>query len=253
MDIINNDKPYILITGASSGMGKNMAIGFSKNINVILNGRNIDRLNETLSLCEPCGSHYIWEKDLSKLDDIEESLKSFLVEHNISISYFVHCAGYMKMLPLKMVNLENIITTFSTNVFSATLISKILNQKKINSGKLKSVVFISSNISNMGAKAFSVYASSKGALDSMMRCLAVELAPNVRVNSVLPGAVRTEMTDSIFKNDEIATRMTNTYPLGLGLPEDIFNAVNYLLSDNARWITGQQFVVDGGRTINITG
>ena len=79
------------------------------------------------------------------------------------------------------------------------------------------------------------------------------LAPNVRINSVLPGAVQTQMTQSIFENEEVAKRMLVTYPLGLGRPEDVYNAVSFLLSDKARWITGQQLVVDGGRIINITG
>jgi len=86
-----------------------------------------------------------------------------------------------------------------------------------------------------------------------MRCLAVELAPRVRVNSVLPGAVKTEMTDGIFADDEIAGRMEKEYPLGIGSPEDIADMVRFLLSENAKWITGQQLTVDGGRTINISG
>jgi NAD(P)-dependent dehydrogenase (short-subunit alcohol dehydrogenase family) len=99
----------------------------------------------------------------------------------------------------------------------------------------------------------SIYGSTKGALDSLMRCLAIELAPKVRVNSVLPGGVKTEMTASIYENKELIDRMEATYPLGFGYPEDIYEAVNFLLSDKSRWITGQQFTVDGGRTINITG
>jgi NAD(P)-dependent dehydrogenase (short-subunit alcohol dehydrogenase family) len=142
---------------------------------------------------------------------------------------------------------------FNTNVISASLIVKTLISKKINISALNNVVFISSNISNMGAKAMSIYGSTKGALDSLMRCLAIELAPKVRVNSVLPGGVKTEMTASIYENKELIDRMEATYPLGFGYPEDIYEAVNFLLSDKSRWITGQQFTVDGGRTINITG
>ena len=86
-----------------------------------------------------------------------------------------------------------------------------------------------------------------------MRCLAVELAPNVRVNSVLPGAIQTEMTGNIFENKEVLDRMAQMYPLGVGKPHDIFEMVEFLLSEKSRWITGQQFTVDGGRTINISG
>lgn len=125
--------------------------------------------------------------------------------------------------------------------------------RKLNGDTLKSVVLISSNISNFGAKAFGVYGASKGAMDALMRSLAVELAPKVRLNSVLPGGVRTTMTEHMYQDEELVKRMAATYPLGLGEANDIYEVVNFLLSDKARWITGQQCTVDGGRTINITG
>ena len=86
-----------------------------------------------------------------------------------------------------------------------------------------------------------------------MRSLAVELAPRVRVNSVLPGGVRTAMTEHMYQDENLIERMAADYPLGLGEVKDIYMAVKFLLSDEARWVTGQQFTVDGGRTINITG
>ena len=86
-----------------------------------------------------------------------------------------------------------------------------------------------------------------------MRCLAVELAPKTRVNSILPGAVLIEMTQNIFENDEVRSRMEAIYPLGIGEPNDIFQVVDFLLSDKSKWITGQQIIIDGGRSINISG
>ena len=85
-----------------------------------------------------------------------------------------------------------------------------------------------------------------------MRSLAVELAPQVRVNSVLPGGIGTQMTDRMLSDAELKERMERDYPLGLGRAEDVASLVRFLVSDEARWITGQQFVIDGGRTINIT-
>jgi NAD(P)-dependent dehydrogenase (short-subunit alcohol dehydrogenase family) len=250
---IMNPISYLLITGASSGIGREMAIQLSRRYNIIVNGRNGDELQKTLEFCDKSKTHLIWQYDLLKLDSLENEFTRFLVENNCIISNYVHSAGYMRMVPFKMISVELFKTTFSINTVSVALITKVLTKKRINQDALKSLVFISSNISNFGAKAFSVYAASKAAVDGLMRCLAVELAPNVRVNSVLPGSVRTAMTEHIYEDTKLMEKMGGTYPLGLGTSRDIYEAVNYLLSDESRWITGQQLVVDGGRTINITG
>lgn len=246
------DREYILITGASSGMGEEMALSFSHRYNIILCGRDLERLNSVKSRCSE-GNHLIWPYDLSNVDDIEASLAYLIKEHNINVSFFVHCAGYMKMVPVKMLKKETFADAFNVNIVSAALIVKTLVNKKINNNSLKSIVFISSNISNFGAKAFSVYSSSKAGLDGLMRSMAIELAPRVRVNSVLPGGVRTRMTENMYQDEDLISRMASTYPLGLGNVTDIYQAVRFLLSDEARWITGQQLTVDGGRTVNITG
>ena len=250
---MEDKRKYVFVTGASSGIGRYIAVKLSAQFNIILHGRDKKRLEDTLTKCDAGNQHLIFMADLNQPFQVQEALTGIIVNENIEIIHFVHCAGFMKMLPLKMVTIESINETFSTNVFSAAIITKVLTQRKINGTALKTVVFISSNISNFGAKAFSVYAASKGALDSLMRSLAVELAPNIRVNSVLPGAIPTEMTSSIFEDKEKTDRIASTYPLGLGEPHDIYEMVNFLLSEKSKWITGQQFTVDGGRTINITG
>jgi NAD(P)-dependent dehydrogenase (short-subunit alcohol dehydrogenase family) len=132
------------------------------------------------------------------------------------------------------------------------VILRLLIRRKLNGKHLRRVVFISSTASRFGARGFGLYCASKGALDAFMRAMAVELAPDVRVNSVLPGTVKTAMTEAMLQDPELLARMQSEYPLGLGEPDDIGDAVEYLLSDKARWITGQQLVVDGGRTVNIT-
>jgi NAD(P)-dependent dehydrogenase (short-subunit alcohol dehydrogenase family) len=156
------------------------------------------------------------------------------------------------MLPAKMTSVDLIIKTFSTNLFSAAMIVKILLKRNVNSDALKNIIFISSNISNFGAKAFSLYSASKSGIDGLMRSLAVELAPKIRVNSILPGAIHTQMTADIFRDKEKSDIMLSSYPLGEGYPEDISNMVDFLISEKSKWISGQQFTVDGGRSINIS-
>lgn len=246
------DKKYVLVTGASSGIGAEIAKTLSRHCSVILNGRDSSRLEDVMKDCEGDG-HLIWRYDISAVNDIEDALKLFISENGINISYFVHSAGYMKTLPLKAITGAILTESFNTNVISPALIAKVLATKKANKDFLESIVFISSNISNFGAKAFSAYSASKSGLDGLMRSLAIELSPKVRVNSVLPGGVRTRMTEHMYADNDLIQRMAASYPLGLGNTADIANAVEFLLSDKSRWITGQQITVDGGRTVNITG
>lgn len=244
---------YILVTGASSGIGSFIAKSLSKNYKVIIHGRDLEKINQVIAGCENPTQQLAFVADLQQYEDLETVLGKFIAENNIVVTGFVHCAGFMNMLPAKMTSVAAIQKTFSTNLFSAAIIVKVLLQRKVNGGALKNVVFISSNISNFGAKAFSLYSASKAGLDGLMRSLAVELAPAVRVNSVLPGAIHTPMTTAIFQDEEKAKSMLSTYPLGEGFSEDISNMVEFLLSDKSKWITGQQFTVDGGRTIDISG
>ena len=178
-----------------------------------------------------------------------------------SVTKGKECKGYLlcslcriyEDVPSENCQKEILQESFNINIISAALIAKVLTGKKQNDKTLKSAVFISSNISNFGAKAFSVYGSAKAGLDGLMRSLAMEFAPKVRINSVLPGGVRTRMTECMYQDQELIDRMASTYPLGLGTVTNISDAVLFLLSDKASWITGQQITVDGGRTANVTG
>lgn len=250
---MSEQKEWALVTGASSGIGRSVAIELSRRYNLVLNGRDAARLEETKAACCVDVDTCLWPFDLGKVDELSESLVAFMRGKELRITSFVHCAGVSRLLPIRGTKLSDLHDTFNTNVFAPFLVVQVLASRRINGDTLKSVVFISSNISNRGSKAFSAYGASKSGLDGLMRCLAVELAPNVRVNSVLPGAVRTRMTENIFANDEVVARMKTQYPLGLGQTCNIADVVSFLLSDKASWITGQQITVDGGATINITG
>ena len=245
-------REYVLITGASSGVGRDTAIRLSMSKNLILNGRDESRLLETKDLCSKENDILIWKFDLSCTDNLDEVFSSWLLEKGIRVEALVYCAGVLKMLPIRGLSLEDLKGTYSLHVFSPAMLVKLLNSKRLNGQALKSIVFISSNISNRGAAAFSVYGSSKAALDGLMRNLAVELAPRVRVNSILPGGMVTRMTMAMYNGESVRDEAKSKVPLGPGTPQDIAPVVEFLLSPDSGWITGQQITVDGGRTIDVT-
>lgn len=244
--------PWALVTGASSGIGLAVAVKLSKNYSIILGGRDADRLENTKAMCNPNARVMCWPCDISDIGGLALHIQNFLRENDIVVDAFVHCAGYSKLSPVKMTTVEDVEKTFRTNVYSPFVIIQQLINRGVNHGALKSVVLVSSNISGRGARAFSIYGSSKHAVDGLMRSLAVELAPKIRVNSVCPGAVNTRMTESIFANKEVIERMKRAYPLGIGIPSNIADAVAFLLSESASWITGQSLVVDGGAAVDIS-
>ena len=243
---------YIFITGASSGVGREIAVELSRTHPLILNGRDTARLEETKKLCGAGADILLWSYNLEEYQTLEQEFSSWIINHNVQIEGFVHCAGVVKITPLPGVAPDTLEHIFAVHVFAPELILKVLASKKYNAGNLKSAVLISSNISGRGAAAFSVYGASKAALDGMVRNLAVELAPKIRVNSILPGGMITEMTKEIFADETIKKELEENYPLGIGTPKDIAPMVEFLLSQQSRWITGQQLVIDGGRTTDIT-
>ncbi len=241
-----------LVTGASSGIGREIAIHLSQSRRLILHGRDLKRLDETRSLCANHAQHEVWAIDLGKPSEIEGALSGFLLNQELAVDCFVHSAGVLKIMPMRNMGLNEAEEIMAVNFFSAAEIVRLLLRRSVNHRQLRSIVFISSTASKFGARGFNYYCASKGALDSLMRALAVELAPKIRVNSVLPGGVKTPMTESMFDDPELASRLEADYPLGLGELSDIAAAVEFLLSDEAGWITGEQLVIDGGRTVNIS-
>ena len=240
---------YILITGASSGIGRRTAVQLAKRFPLILSGTNAHRLEDTLANCSD-RNHLIWNFDLENIDNIERNLEDFILKKNINVAGFVHSAGIEILSPIKVLRNEDVKKIMNVNFISAVIIMRTLLNKSTNGKNLSNVIFVSSIASRMGVPIDSIYAASKGALNSFMRASALELAPSVRVNSVLPGNIRTGMFKALTGNDsEVVDALEKQYPLGIGEPKDVACIIEFLLSDAARWITGQEFVVDGGRTL----
>ncbi len=252
MNALPEQRPFTLITGASSGIGREIAIQLAGSRSLILHGRDAGRLEETRRICAAPESHVVWPFDLREVDQLESSLPDILQTHQTSVEAFVYSAGAVEVLPLRQFDPQRARDLMNVNFHAAVEMARLLTSRRINQKSLRQIVFVSSTASKFGARGFQMYCASKAALDGFMRALAVELAPDVRVNSVLPGAVETPMTDHLLADPLARERLSAEYPLGLGRPSDVAGVVAFLLSDNARWITGQQLVVDGGRSVNHT-
>jgi NAD(P)-dependent dehydrogenase (short-subunit alcohol dehydrogenase family) len=236
---------YTLITGASSGFGRSIARKLAPSRKLVLVGRSAETLDAVRSTCANPNQHLLWVRDLSQVEGISDDLVSLLVAKGADIDHFVHSAGVTGIQMVRATEMEFVNRLFNVNVFSAMEIIRPLVQKKVNHGALRSIIFISSIATRVGASGYFAYAATKGAINALSLSLAVELAPAIRVNAVLPGIVQTEMTKEYFANSNFVT----LYPLGFGHPEDIADMVEFLTSDRARWITGQEMVVDGGRSV----
>lgn len=236
----------ILVTGASSGIGRAAAIECSKmGAKVIITARNEERLARTLSEIAGEG-HQMVLCDLNN----EEAIDKMVIDLP-EIQGLINNAGFTKILPVQFLSSGEINSVFQVNtVAPMILLQKLLKKKKLKKGA--SVVFTSS-LAGMGVCTVgnSMYSASKGAISAFTRCVALELAPkNIRVNAVCPGMVDTGILDSGTLTKEQLDEDMKNYPLGrYGKPEDIAWAMIYLLSDASSWVTGDNLVIDGGLTI----
>jgi len=237
---------YILITGASSGMGALCAKHFSSSHRLIMASENLEMLQDVLKECAHPEKHILWHCNFaSEREHIAESLTNLLKEHDAVVDKYVHFAGLTKLLPLKTFSISNIDLIFNVNFFSILEIMKAL-LKKANAKALNNVVLISAMVSERGNTGNSIYAASKGAINSLVYSLARELAPEIRINALMPGAIETPMSANL--DEAYKEEMRRDTPLGWGTPQDVVDYVEFLLSDKSKWITGQTLFVDGGRS-----
>lgn len=238
----------ILITGASSGIGRSCSVECSKNgAALILIARNEEELQKTVSMLAPDSKVETIIADITYGENLEELIAEKVAVLG-KISGFIHCAGIEKTLPLKKHTPQLYNDIFAVNVISGFEIAKILSLKKYKNEK-SSFVFISSVAGMVGEIGKAAYSASKGAVVSGARSLAMELSRSgIRVNSVSPAMVNTPILDKMFDaiGEEASQEILKKHPLGIGEPEDVANACVFLLSDGAKWVTGSNLVIDGG-------
>jgi len=236
----------ILITGASSGIGRATAVACSQQgATVFVTGRNEARLAETLAMLEGEG-HEAVACDLTADEDVKA-----LVGKLPKLDGIVHCAGTQQTCITKMLDKAKLQGLMDTNFFSAAMLNTALMKAKL-LVKGASVVFVSSAAASRVAEVGNAaYSASKGALTAYSRVLAAELAPrNIRVNTVAPGMVRTALMEQFDVTEEEFLENEKQYPLGYGKPEDVAYAIVFLLSNASRWITGTELLMDGGLTLH---
>lgn len=232
----------ILVTGASSGIGRGIAVTCSKmGAHVIISGRNESKLSETMSLMEG-ENHSTMVGDITKSTELPD-----LVNALPKLDGVVHCAGIGQRIPCKLLSDDLVDEVMDVN-FKAPIIlqSELLKQNKLNKGG--SIVFIASMAIWSPSIGNSVYSASKGAVVSFANCLAIELAPRkIRVNCISPAMVWTELILKDGLDEEQLKADENNYPLKrYGQPEDIANLAVYMLSDASGWMTGSNVKISGG-------
>lgn len=237
------DGKTILITGASSGIGRAVAMHCAEaGATIIGIGRNEKALDDVLSRLSP-GSHQKIIQDLTA-----EGALQTLIAQTGAVDGLVHCAGIVEPYPLSFLSRKKIDQTFSINYYvPVELTSLLLKNKKVN--KNASIVFMSSIAAHHPFIGGATYASSKAALEAFARTVALEYgAKGIRANCLAPAMVKTKIFDDMAKNVEKQTvdAHISKYPLGVGEPADVANACVFLLSGASRWITGITIRLDGG-------
>lgn len=233
----------VLVTGATSGIGRRTAIVCSKmGASVVVTGRNEERLKDTVSALSGEG-HTAVAADMTNSDDLDR-----LVSECPTLQGVVHCAGIGDRTLLKMVREKDIERVMKTNFDAPVLLQRaLLKKKKI--APSASIVFMASRAPFAPTPGNGLYAASKGALIAYAKVLGLELANQlIRVNCICPAMVWTELvqrdaelTGADYHEDEKA------YPLKrYGKPEDVANLVVYLLSDASSWMTGSCIDITGG-------
>jgi NAD(P)-dependent dehydrogenase (short-subunit alcohol dehydrogenase family) len=240
----------VLVTGAGSGIGRATAVLLSElGAAVVLVGRDADKLSKTSQLLTR-GDFAIVPFDLSTPETIPEWMRTTATELG-RFDGLVHCAGIQTFNPLRSLTVKGFERLLTVNTVSAAMLIKAMQNLDCGADRA-SIVMVASAAAILGIPANGPYGASKAAVMSLVRTFALETVDrHIRINAVAPALVETEI---VQRSRELMTAdafqsMVEKHPMGIGRPEDIANAICFLLSDAARWITGTTLVIDGGMSV----
>lgn len=242
-----NSEQRFIVTGASSGIGEATALLLNElGASVIGIGRNQERLNAMKAKAKHPENVFLEQKDLTENIEGLPAYVKVLKEKYGKFSGMAYCAGITDVTPLRGLDLNQIQKVFDIDFFAPIFMSKGIVDKRNNIGKGTAIVLISSSAGIIPVRGMVSYCGAKAALINSAKVIAKEYsAQGIRVNLVSPSDIATPMTQTGDIKDFVETRK-EIYPFGLGKPEDVANMIAFLLSDKAKWITGQNYVIDCG-------
>lgn len=238
-----------VVTGASSGIGEGVALLLNElGATVIGIGRNQERLEGMKAKSKHPENVFLEQKDLAEdISGLPVYVKS-LKEKYGKFSGMAYCAGITAVMPAKAFDFDMAQRTFAIDYYAPVFIAKGFIDKRNTIGRGTAMVFISSMDAVLSVKSQSLYSGAKAALCATIKAIAKEVSPfGVRMNCLLPSMIKTPMTVGESKEQYGVTEEGDErYPFGWGEPIDVANFAVFLLSDKAKYLTGQNYIVDSG-------
>jgi NAD(P)-dependent dehydrogenase (short-subunit alcohol dehydrogenase family) len=240
---------WVVVSGASSGLGRAISVELvAQGARVVLLGRDAHKLAQTAQLSGAPQRCELLVLDLLELGGIQAAIKGW--SHRMGAVYgLCHCAGVLQLLPLGASKPERVQRIMAINFFAGLELARAVVDRAVMDPLGGSLLWLASVGAQVGMPGQVAYSASKGAVLAAMRTLAIELAPRqIRVNALSPGWVETQMTQALATQmtPEQLARTHGMHPLGVGQAQDVARAAAFMLQPQNRWITGTDFVIDGG-------